>query len=495
MFALLSVSGLLILGRISGFAREIALASTFGVSAISDAAIVVLTLPDLMVSLILAGGIKAALIPGLKNTKPQDRQLFVLKSFCVFGIIFVCLGIFVAVNANLFLFFLAPSLTQNAVPGLLAGFRLSLVALPLLALLGVASSYLNVIGRFAPPPLSVCLYNILIIFYLTVFTSRELGLVGLALVIIFANLLRLLIQLFFMRGLLFSLPVRGWALKTFPDQFLKQFVMGVLSYLIIIGVPIFFRSLYSLGGDGSLAIFNFSQKLFEFGSAVLVAPFVTVIMPKLAAVLGRNSSEFANIIVKSGVALACLCVVVSAVGIVFIQYYVDLIFLNGAMTDTDVKRISFLTSIFLLGLPFFGISQICMVGLYAKGEAFKSFKICLLGFLVSGFFTSVIYQFKGTTFVLAPALGYCLFNIFIALFFVNEFKISLGKYSDYFFRVMKRLILTLLGIAMVAIATVYFYEELTPSLAIAVSLPLTVFFIWLNIDHIKPAFKIVVDDT
>lgn len=51
----------LMAGRLAGFGREVLLASSLGLSEQADIAIVLLTVPDLLVNLLLSGGIGVAL--------------------------------------------------------------------------------------------------------------------------------------------------------------------------------------------------------------------------------------------------------------------------------------------------------------------------------------------------------------------------------------------------------------------------------------------------
>ena len=67
----LSVSSLLLLGRLSGFLREWLMAFIGGADQTTDIAIVLITLPDLMVTLLIGGGFTAAIVPVLKASKPR----------------------------------------------------------------------------------------------------------------------------------------------------------------------------------------------------------------------------------------------------------------------------------------------------------------------------------------------------------------------------------------------------------------------------------------
>jgi putative peptidoglycan lipid II flippase len=68
------VGATLLAGRVSGLFREIQLAAAFGVSVSADVAVLLLTLPDLLVNLVLSGGLSAALIPRLRALPLQAAQ-------------------------------------------------------------------------------------------------------------------------------------------------------------------------------------------------------------------------------------------------------------------------------------------------------------------------------------------------------------------------------------------------------------------------------------
>ena len=61
----LTVAIFVLLGRITGFGREWLLAVQSGASSVTDVAIVLLTFPDLMVNLLLGGGLTVLILRAL----------------------------------------------------------------------------------------------------------------------------------------------------------------------------------------------------------------------------------------------------------------------------------------------------------------------------------------------------------------------------------------------------------------------------------------------
>ncbi|WP_219927722.1 hypothetical protein, partial [Aeromonas sp. HMWF016] len=75
----LFVSFALFLGRISGFLRELFIASSFGVSKTSDLIIVLLSIPDVLVNLLVGGALGMILVPEQKKYTQELARIFYLQ--------------------------------------------------------------------------------------------------------------------------------------------------------------------------------------------------------------------------------------------------------------------------------------------------------------------------------------------------------------------------------------------------------------------------------
>ena len=82
----LVLAATLLIGRVFGLLRETLLAMNFGISNTSDIAILMMTLPDFLVGILLAGGLSSALIPELAKLEPGQRLSLALK----FGALIFC---------------------------------------------------------------------------------------------------------------------------------------------------------------------------------------------------------------------------------------------------------------------------------------------------------------------------------------------------------------------------------------------------------------------
>ena len=72
----LAVNVGVLLGRLAGFAREALVASSFGSTAEADVVVLMLTVPDLLINLLVGGGLTATLVPRFTQRPDQARQLW-----------------------------------------------------------------------------------------------------------------------------------------------------------------------------------------------------------------------------------------------------------------------------------------------------------------------------------------------------------------------------------------------------------------------------------
>ena len=315
------LSSLILIGRLFGFIREILVAANFGVSNATDAAVVILTLPDFMVGLFLIGGFNAALTPALKKIDPEQRLILVCKSFIFFGGIFAIFAVVIAIFPKIILYFISPSLLNFVSLDFLSSFRLSLISLPIVAMIGIVGSYLATMGKFLIPPISVILYNLVLILYLTYFFDLRTPLLGLSLSVIMAVSLRLILHLLLVQGL-FNKSIFCEARKfAFPPKFFSEFIFGVAGYSIVILAPIVFRSLYSIEGDGYLALFNFSHKLFEFAAGILIAPIILVLIPRFSSKELNDEQKLNEDLRKAIFAVLAIGIVGATVGVTFMSFF------------------------------------------------------------------------------------------------------------------------------------------------------------------------------
>jgi len=285
----LVVAALVLLGRVAGFGRELLLASFGGASAHTDLAIVLLTLPDLLVNLLLGGGLTATLVPAFQAQAQPQRSALVLQVSVLlvglFGLVALLLSCFPGQAVGV----LAPGLIRTIRHGGENALGLSSLAIPLTAASGAVVALLNSNGRFAVGASGTMIFNLSIILAL-LFVPRAFGsdalLGAIALGVAFGALLRLVIQVL---GL-----VQDWKPPVWPKNplltpgLLRQFGgnFGFVTALVLL--PPIARGLASSSDPGGLSLFNYATKLVDLPMGVVMGSLTTVLLPRLSADLASG---------------------------------------------------------------------------------------------------------------------------------------------------------------------------------------------------------------
>lgn len=353
----------LLAGRLSGLARELTLAATFGVSLKADVAVLLLTIPDLLVNILLAGGLSAALVPRLRGLpEAQAGQLFRRTAGWVL-LTFSLLAAFVAVAPKVVFTILAPGIPSAV--NMLTDSATGLVALsiPLTALSGVSGAYLNARDRFFIAGLGTLIFNVVIV--ATLLGSLPIvGLATLAAAILAGATIRLLSQMAILpRSAFHFRQGRGQG----SSSFAAAFAAGIAASSFTLLPVALIRAGASLLGSGNVALFNYAQKLVELPVGILITTISTVALSRLSLLYseGRNAEAQETLIGALRIALF-LGVMIVIFGTVAADPAIRLVFLRGAVTQEDVGAISKLFQIILLGVPFVAFSSLAMAALNAR---------------------------------------------------------------------------------------------------------------------------------
>lgn len=355
-------------GRLAGFGREVLIASSFGLSVEADIAIILLSIPDLLVNLLLSGGLSVALVPALRSADSDKAAALFLQASVVVGGGFAVLAAIFAVAPTVWLYLLAP--------GLLSPLRwldswmiyAIAAAIPLTALSGVSSAALNSKDRFFVAGCGTLIFNLCIIgglFYALAVGGRHLS--WLCAGIFLGALVRWASQLSALR--VGRLPTKhdvscGWVLDR---QLLLGFVAGLASASLLVIVPLFLRAVASWLGEGELAAFNYAVKLIELPLGILITTLATVAFPRLSEAHDQQDIVAFNEILRVSLQRSVLLsIVIVLCGLPFIDAAIFILFGAGQIGTAGLQHITALTQVALLSVPFVGISSLAAAAVNAR---------------------------------------------------------------------------------------------------------------------------------
>lgn len=282
------VASFILIGRIAGFIREWLLSSISGANAETDVAVVLFTFPDLIVSLLLGGGLSTSLIPYLGSLEKQKKKKFVSQLSIYVGLIFLILALLISIKLDILWNLFAPGIGQEVKREANNYFLIILFCLPLTSITGVLTAYLNSKSNFKIAASGNVLFNFGIIIGLLInipiFLRVTVG-------IIIGSLLR-----FFVQNSYANL-FKNIRLKSLFDEnlitkeFIKLFIFNFTFVTSIILVPTIGRAWASTINEGSLTIFSYGNKLIELPVGIIIGSLSSVLLTKLS-----NDSSILNII-------------------------------------------------------------------------------------------------------------------------------------------------------------------------------------------------------
>lgn len=350
----LIVAFFILLGRISGFAREWLIAVEAGAGAATDMAILLLTFPDLTVNLLLGGGLSAVLIPAFKKYHGAQGSALLVQALSCIGLLFALIALIATLGAMPLLGRLAPGINTALFQEYLFEFRLVTWAAPLVALSGVLVAYLNSQDKFALAAAGTLIFNLCIITALLVASDQFL--MAIALGVLAGGILRLALQTHASKAGWVKPECSRWLIDA---RLMRQFFASFSYVTILVALPPIARAAASFGEPGALALFNFAHKLVELPIGVALGSIAIVLLPKLASDFAARGCESARATLAAG--LRANLLISLAIGIpaaCFSESLVRLAFFRAAFTLEQIDTLSMLCTVGFLSLPVQGVMSI-----------------------------------------------------------------------------------------------------------------------------------------
>ena len=382
----LVVAGAFFVSRVLGWIRLVVITNQFGASAELDAYFAAFRLPDAIFQLVAAGAFGSAIIPvlaGLFSKNEEDRAWRVVST-----VVNVMLLVLVVLASVLAIF--APQIVPLITPGFdAAGIeltvrltRIMLISPVLLALAAVASSVLNVRGRFAAAALAPSLYNIAIICG-ALLLGPSLGVEGLAIGVVAGSLLHLGIQL---RPLFRERFRLSFKIET-SDPAVRQILRLMAPRAIGLGAnQIIFMVATMLAsgvGLGAVTAYNVALTVMQIPLGVIGFPLGVALLPSLShAVAAGSMREFGSLVVRSLRMMLWIMLFIGAVGIVLRRQGVALLFGYG-LDEQAISLTADTLSFLLLGLAAHAVVVVLKGAFYSNQDTRTPLLTALIDMIVA----------------------------------------------------------------------------------------------------------------
>ena len=392
-----TVSVFTLLSRVTGLARELLIASTFGASAMTDAFNVAFRIPNLFRRLFAEGAFSQAFVPVLAATKEREgeeatRQLVDrVASLLVWALLLTCV---VGVAGAPVLVWLMASGLQQSPRGFEAAVFMTRWMFPyigFMSLVALSAGVLNTFKRFAVPAATPVLLNVCMIAaawllapWLQTHGIEPVYALGAG--VMAGGLLQLAVQIpaLLRLGMLpkFSLGLAGLR-DAWGDAGTRSILRLMLPALLGVSVAqislLINTQIASHLQTGSVSWLTYADRLMEFPTALLGVALGVVLMPQLAGARAANDTDKYSAMLDWGLRLVVLLAVPSAVALLtFAQPLVATLYHYGAFTDGDVLQTTRALMGYGLGLLGLVAIKVLAPGFYANQDIRTPVRIAIV---------------------------------------------------------------------------------------------------------------------
>ncbi len=382
--------------RVTGLARELLIAATFGASAMTDAFNVAFRIPNLFRRLFAEGAFAQAFVPVLASTRTQageERALALLANVATALFWVLALTCVVGIAA-------APALVWGMASGLgrdaaaqeaaVLMTRWMFPYIGFMSLVALAAGVLNTWKHFAVPAATPVLLNISMVAcaWWGGPWFEDLGwppIYALAAGVMWGGVLQLAVQAWALKRL-GLMPRLAWAGQGFLSAWRDPGVRQILSLMApaLLGVSVAQISLIintqiaSHLTPGSVTWLGYADRLMEFPTAMLGVALGVVLLPALTQAKASGDQQRYSALIDDGLrwvlALGLPCAVAL---LIFAKPLVSVLFHYGAFTDRDLMQTSLALVGYGVGLVGLVAIKVLAPGFYASQDTRTPMQIAL----------------------------------------------------------------------------------------------------------------------
>jgi murein biosynthesis integral membrane protein MurJ len=333
----------ILIGRLSGYIREMIIAYKYEVSSQADNIILMLTIPDLLNNLLAGGAISGILIPLLSKSEKIEETLteFNKKLF----IIFIILYIFV-----IFIIFLVH---EFYIFSLLA---ISLIAIFPNILTFISSSYLQYQKRFKAQSLNTLVFNISIIAFLLLGFQNYLFAFG----VILASILRMIWISYDLRFT--DITIKSFFFKNIENKIkYKLLIFMIFANGLIFINPMIDKIFASFLEEGSVAILSYSEKIYLLPVSVFLTTYAVAMFPDLSQmVINKDKIKIKKLLKKSITFNLIISLLIAIIIYIFSYEIVNFLYSIANIKNESIQLISMVLNGYMLSIVFAGTNSILL---------------------------------------------------------------------------------------------------------------------------------------
>ena len=397
-----TVSGLTLLSRVTGLAREILTAGLFGASGATDAFFVAFRLPNLLRRLFAEGAFSQAFVPVLGQTKAREGDEASLRlAHQVALLLFITLGgitLLGVLGAPLLVLLMTGGYGGDSAREALT-IEMTRWMFPyiwMIGLVALASGVLNTWSRFQLAAFTPVLLNLAFIgCALWLAPQLEEPIWALVAAVLIGGILQLSTQVWGLSraGLLRGLPaLLGSPIRTLGEAVRAEPVRRILTLMLPASLAVSVAQVSLIINThiaarletGSVSWLSYADRLMEFPTAMLGVALGTVLLPTLSKAYGAQDVVRAHGLVDWGLRLVLVLAVPASVGLwVVAEPLAASLYHYGAFDDQDLHMTAWAMQSYAFGLLGLIAVKVLAPGFYAQQNVRTPVKVAIVSLVVT----------------------------------------------------------------------------------------------------------------
>jgi putative peptidoglycan lipid II flippase len=334
----------ILIGRLSGYIREIIVASKFGATTDADTILLMLTIPDLLNNLLASGAVVGILIPLLNTHTNRIEEVlteFTKKLFFITLIFYIMVVTVIFFMYDFYLFGLLSVSLLSVFPNIFTF---------------IITGYLQFEKRFKKQSLNTLIFNITIIIFLLFGSKNFVFAVG----VIVASIVRMLWVYTDLKDT--NISYRSFLIqiqnKTLEH---KTLVFMIFANGLMFINPMIDKLFAAYLQEGSVAILSYAEKIYLLPVSVFLTTYAVAMFPDLSKLVANGKKNEITIMLKKSISLNIIVsLIVGIVLYIFSQFIVSLFFGIANLSENVIINISTVLNAYIISLVMAGTNSILL---------------------------------------------------------------------------------------------------------------------------------------
>ena len=387
---ILTVGGLTLLSRVTGFARDIVMAAVLGAGPVADAFLVAFRLPNHFRAIFAEGAFAAAFVPAYARIRTQDgvdaAKLFGDRIFTLLLASQILLLLLALLFTPAVIWLLAPGFRDEPLRFGLATelTRITFPYLLLMTLMTLYSGILNSLGKFATAAAAPILLNLTMI--VTLATAVFFPTAGHAAAwgVLIAGVLEVLL----VGGATLRADVMTTLRRPWPDVEVKRFFKALGPATVgSAGVQLALFAdtiIASFLAAGALSALYYADRLYQLPGGVIGIAVGTVLLPEMARRIAAGDADGARAAQQRAIEFTLLLAIPCVAAFLIVpDLIMRALFMRGKFTAGDANAAAMTLAAYTIGLIPFVLMRSAVSPFLARGDTATPVKAALAAVAVN----------------------------------------------------------------------------------------------------------------